>query len=173
MLQKYNTYRILRLFFDSPKKSFQLREISRILKLGLPSVKNHLEELEKEGFVEKKKGNIYDNYVAIREEKFKTYKKTDIIIRLFESGLIDYIDEEVSPDVIILFGSASRGEDIEQSDIDIFVLAKEKEINLDKFEKILKRKINVLFEHRIKNIPEELLNNISNGIVLRGYLKIK
>ena len=172
MLQKYNTYRVLRIFFDSPTKQFQLRELSRLLNLGLPSVINHVVELEKEGFIRKEKGNVYKSYIANKEERFKVYKRTDILIRLFESGLIDYIDEEFSPDVILLFGSASRGEDIETSDIDIFVLAKERDLNIDKFEKILKRKINVLFEINVKDIPKELLNNISNGIILRGYLKI-
>ena len=45
-------------------------------------------------------------------------------------------------------------------------------IDLRKYEKILKRKINILFERNVSNIPEELLNNIINGIVLYGYLKV-
>ena len=56
MLQN-NKYRILELFFDSPTKKFQLREISRLVKLGLLSVINHIKYLEKEKFIKKEEGN--------------------------------------------------------------------------------------------------------------------
>ena len=172
MLQDYNTYRILGLFFESPTKHFQLREISRMIKIGLPSVKAHVEKLERNELITKTKGNIYDSFVATRNDKFKLYKRNDIMIRIHESGLLEYLVNELSPDVIVLFGSASKGDDIEQSDIDIFVLAKEKKLKLYKFEKVLKRKINILFENKMKNIPKELISNIINGIVLYGYLEV-
>lgn len=172
MLQNYNTYKILQLFFDSPTKLFQLREISRLVELGLPSVINHVKKLEKDGFVKKEKRWVYESYIANKVDKFKLYKRNDVLLRLYESGLIGYIDEQLSPNVIVLFGSASRGEDIESSDIDLFILAKEKEINFKKYENKIKRKINPFFEEKISDIPKELLNNIVNGIVLKGYLEV-
>ncbi|MBI5332050.1 MAG: nucleotidyltransferase domain-containing protein [Candidatus Aenigmarchaeota archaeon] len=172
MLQNYNTYRIVSLFFDSPTKHFQLREISRMIRIGLPSVKAHVEKLETAGLIRKTKGNIYDSFVATRNDRFKLYKRNDVMIRIHESGLLEYLVDELSPDVIVLFGSASKGDDIEHSDVDIFVLAEDKKLKLDKFEKILKRKINILFENKIKNIPKELMSNIINGVVLYGYLEV-
>lgn len=173
MLQNYTTYRILQLFFNSPTKLFQLREISRLIKLGLPSVINHVKKLEKQGFIKGVKNTIYTSYTANKTERFKLYKKNDILLRIYESGLIDYLDNELSPDAIVLFGSASRGEDIEKSDIDLFILAKEKDLKLKKYENQLKRKIKPFFEEKLINLPKELLNNIINGIVLKGYLKVK
>ena len=173
MLQNYNTYRIMQLFFDQPTKLFQLREISRMAKLGLPSAINHVKKLEKDGFVKKEKKSVYESYTANKEsDKYKLYKKNDIILRLNDSGFIQYLTDNTTPNAIILFGSASRGEDIETSDVDIFVLAKEEKLNLSGFEKYIKRKINVYFESNIRRMGREFLNNIVNGTKLYGYLKV-
>lgn|SRR3989338_1509696 len=173
MLQNYNIYRILQLFFDQPTKLFQLREISRIADIGLPSAINHVKKLEKYGFVKKEKKSTYQSYIANKEsEKYKLYKKIDIVLRLNESEFAEYLIKNTTPNAVILFGSASRGEDIESSDVDIFVLAKEEVLDLRKFERLTKRKINLYFEPNIKNLSKELLNNIINGIKIYGYLKV-
>lgn len=172
MLQNYNPYKILQLFFDYPTKAFQLREISRITKIGLPSVRNHAKTLESLGFIKKQKGTVYEAYVANRDEKFFTYRRNDILAKLYESKLIEHIVDKFLPNTIVLFGSCARGQDIETSDVDLFVQAKEEKIDLREFEVKLKREINLLFENDIKDIPNELMNNIINGIVIYGYLKV-
>lgn len=172
MIQKYSTYSILRLFFDYPTKRFQLREISRMLKMGFPSVKIHITELERQGFIKKNDKGIYQSYVSSRSDVFKLYKRNDILLRLHESKLVYFLSETFAPDAIVLFGSASRGEDIETSDIDLLIVAKEKDVDLKKFEKKLNRKISLHFEEDVPKIPKELLNNIINGIVVSGYLKV-
>jgi len=178
MLQKYNKYKVLKIFFEDPKPEgigFQLREISRKIKLAPVSVKNYLEELEKEGMIKKSKHRIhkFPVYYANREnEKFLFYKKIDNIITLEESGLIDYLDDECTPDTIILFGSAARGEDLKNSDIDLFLQCEERDLNLKTFEKKINRKINPFFSENFNKLSKELKNNILNGIILKGYLKI-
>jgi len=172
MMQDYTRYCILRLFFDYPTKHFQLREICRMLKLGMPSVRNHVKELERQNFVKKEKRGVYGSYTSSKNDLFKIYKRNDILLRLHESGLVNFLADKFIPDAIVLFGSASRGEDIESSDVDLLVIAKEKEVDLKKFEGKLKRKIALHFEEKISGVPKELLNNIINGIVLYGYLKV-
>lgn len=172
MIQNYIRYRILQLFFDFPTRYFQLREMCRLLDLGMPSIRNHVKKLEKEGFVKKEKRGVYESYVSARNEIFKLYKRSDILMRIQGSGLIEFLEDAFTPDAIVLFGSASRGEDVESSDIDLFLVAKEKEVNLKKFEGKLGRKITLHFEENISKIPKELLNNIINGIVIHGYLKV-
>ena len=90
---------------------------------------------------------------------------------LLESGLIKFIEEKFMPKSIILFGSYRRGEDIENSDIDIFVECKEKKLNLDKFERKLNRNIQLHFKENFNLYPKELKNNIMNGIVVGGFLE--
>jgi|TARA_Y100000310_G_scaffold345857_1_gene471568 predicted nucleotidyltransferase len=138
----------------------------------MPSVTLHIKRLVKEDLIEKIEEGIYPSYIATNNEIFKLYKRNDIIIRIHESGLTEFLEGEFTPDAIILFGSASRGEDIENSDIDLLIISKKKPVNLMKFEKKLNRKINILYESSTKNLPNELLNNIINGIVIYGYLKV-
>ena len=172
MLKNCTAYRILQMFFDSPTRRFQLREISRKARLGLPSVRNHVRMLEREGFVKRNTEGTYPCYTASGSDRFRLYRRNDAIIRLHESGLLEFLADEFVPDAIVLFGSVSRGEDIETSDIDLFLVAREKEVDLKKFEDKLKRKISLHFGERPSRLPNELLNNIINGIVVYGYLGV-
>lgn len=177
MLQNYNKWKVLEVFFDEPlaEGGHQLREISRKVKLAPLSVKNYLMELKSEGLILEKKNRIqgHPTYWANREnELFLLYKKTNTILKLKESGLLDYLYDSCLPQVILLFGSAARGEDTEQSDIDLFLQASPVKLNLTKYEKILKREINLFFEEDFPQLSKELKNNLLNGIILKGYLKV-
>jgi len=173
MLQNYSRYRVLQEFFDFPRKGFQMREVSRRVKLAQVSVINHLKALQKEGLIIKEKKGVYAAFRANREnEYFKALKLQNLLLRIHTSGLSSFLDEKLKPNCIVLFGSASRGEDTETSDIDIFIQSEEAKINLYKYEKTLNRKINLLFEPKLTALSKELLNNIINGQVLYGYLKV-
>ena len=162
----------MELFFDEPVKHFQIRGISRMTGIAVTSVKNYLQELEKERLVQKIKGDIYNSYVANLDQRmFKVYKQQNMIIKIHATGLIDYLEEKLHPKTIILFGSVRKGEYTKTSDIDIFIHGKKKTINLNLFEKSLKHTINLFFEEYLNNLSEELFNNIINGIKLSGYLK--
>ena len=91
---------------------------------------------------------------------------------MHQSGLISYIYDSCLPNVIILFGSASKGEDLDESDIDLFVLSREKKLDFTKYEKLLNREIALFFEENFSKLSPELKNNILNGIILKGYLKV-
>ena len=173
MLQNYSRYKILQEFFDFPRKDFHMREISRRTKISQSSVTNHLKNLLKEGFILKEKKGIYPAFISNRDNlRFRIYKKFGLLLRLHETGLIDYIYDSCFPNSIILFGSSSKGEDIEESDLDIFVQAKTKKLNLKKYEKLLNRRITIFFEDNFLKLSSELKNNILNGIILKGYIKV-
>ena len=176
MIQKSNRYKVLKVFFDNPLPSdgYQLREISRITGLGLPSVTKYLNELVASDLIIKKPQRVqgYPRYWANRESTdFKLLKKQDMALSLHESGLINYIEEACSPAAVVLFGSASRGEDLADSDVDVYVQCSEKQLKLEEYEKKIKRKINIFFEKEFKKLSKELKNSIVNGRVLKGYLE--
>ena len=172
MLQNYNRYRILQEFFDYPKKDFLIRQLSRKVKLAQVSVINHLAALIKDGLVIKENKGIYPSFRANTEnEDFRLLKQQNLIWRIRKSDLISYLDDTIKPTCVVLFGSASRGEDTENSDIDLFPQSGESDINVEKYENALNRKISILFESDIRKLGKELLNNILNGHVLYGYLK--
>jgi len=167
-----NREKILELFFLYPTKGFHMREISRITKISYPSVRKHLLELEKKKIITRKKGIQFDTFVAADSELFRIMKRNYLLLKLYTTGLIEFLERNFSPDAIILFGSAANGYDVEESDIDLFLIANEKKVDLSRFEKRLKRRISLHFSEDLRKLSKELLNNIINGIVLYGYLKV-
>ncbi len=136
MFKNNNTYKILKIFLENPTTKFGLREISRMVSLAPASVKKYLQTLEKEKLVETTTIKNSPAYIANRDEqKFKTSQKLSIIYELEESGLIDYLWTKICPETIILFGSYSKGEATEESDIDLFLITKRQEIDISKFQK--------------------------------------
>lgn len=172
---KNNKKTILELFFDFPNENFHLRQISRKTKIAITSVRNYLRELLQEKLVVQVHSGIYPCFKSNRDDDdgiFKFYKKLNLLERLHSSGLIDFIFDNCSPNSIILYGSGSKGEDIESSDIDIFVESPEKKLDLKRFEKLLNREIHVLFKSDFSKLDSGLKNNILNGIILKGYVDV-
>ena len=91
---------------------------------------------------------------------------------ILESGLVELIEEKLTPKSLVLFGSYCRGEDDETSDIDLFLECKREGISADKFQQKLGRKIELHFSENFSLLPKELKNNIANGIVLSGFLEV-
>ncbi len=173
MFGKYNRYRVLKVFLDSPTREFGLREISRLVKLAPVSVLRYLREFEKEELIGKLEKNGKPIYKAEREnENFIFYKKLSILYELNDSNLIEFLWQKLAPQALILYGSYAKGEATENLDIDIFVIGKKKEIELDKFRNILGKEIHLMFDSDFKSIPKELKNNLINGIILKGYFNL-
>ncbi len=177
MLQNCSIIRIAEIFFDEPTKLHYLIEISKKSKLAHTSAKNHLTSLKKEGIikeiVEKRGKRNFPSYKAnLESQSYKQEKKIYNLSKLCDSELLSYLRDTFMPKAIILFGSYSHGEDIEESDIDIFIESKKQDLDLNKFENIFKRKIELHFNENFNNYPKELKNNIINGDILYGYLEV-
>ena len=175
MLQKSSMSRTADVFFVNPTKKHYLMDISRIIGLAHTSVKKNLDKLVKLGLiiasVEKKGDRKFPLYQAKLDNKtFKKYKIIYNISAILESNLIEFIEEKLIPKSIVLFGSYQRGEDIEKSDIDLFIECKKEELDISSFEKKLGRKIELHFNDNFDSYSKELKNNIINGIVLSGFL---
>ena len=158
----------------NPTKKMRVRQIEREVKLPLPSVIRYCRELEKEEILRKETISGVSTYSADRaSKKFLIAKRLFNIQSIFESGLADYMIKEYFNPVIVLFGSYSKGEDTEESDIDLYVeTPKKHEFKLQKFEKILNRRLQIFNYRNVKDIPNHnLSNNIINGITLNNFLE--
>ena len=176
MLQKSNMIRTAEIFFINPNKRYYLMDISKNIGLAHTSVKKNLDKLIKIGLIiesiEKRGKRGFPYYEANKDNKiFRKYKSIYNIYSILESGLIDFIEEKLTPKSIVLFGSYQRGEDIENSDIDLFIECKKEKLDIMMFEKKLKRKIELHFKENFISYSKELKNNIINGIILSGFLE--
>lgn len=173
MLQTCTIWKVAGVFFNEPTRYHYLIEISKKVKKAHTSVKKHLETLKKAGIItettEKKGKRTFPLYQANLDNKeYRHYKKIRNLEKI--NDLAQFLNDELMPKNIILFGSYARGEDIENSDIDLFLECKERKINLKRFEKLLNKKIQLHFKANFNEYSNELKNNIINGIVLKGYL---
>ena len=155
-------------------EKFSQREIAGILKVSPTAVANSLKRLLEGSFVTlEKTKNIH--FITLNRDNGKAIelKRAENLRNVYLSGLSDYLHITLAGSTIILFGSYSRGEDTLASDIDIAVMGrKEKPLQIEEYEKLLHRKINIQFYSSWKNIHEHLKNNILNGIVLHGGVEL-
>jgi len=168
MIQKCNYLRVLEVFFIEPTMIHFIKEISKKIALAPVSVRNYIEDLQNENLIRKKEAKPFNGFVANREsEKFTFYKKVYNIYTLRE--LTEFLVSEYYPKVIIVFGSYSRGEDVESSDIDLFLLSKsKKDVELKIFEKKLHREIHVIAVNDVKKLDNKLIKKIYGGVTLYG-----
>ncbi|MBI2125664.1 nucleotidyltransferase domain-containing protein [Candidatus Woesearchaeota archaeon] len=176
MLQKCSIFNVAGVFFREPTQDHYLLEISKKADLSHTSTKICLQTLIKLSIIkesiEKKGSRKFPIFRANLNSKiYKHYKKIYNLLELQNSGLIEFLKDSLMPKCIVLFGSYQRGEDVEDSDIDLFLECKEEKVDLSKFAKMLNRNIQLHFKEHFKRYPDELKNNIINGMVVEGYLE--
>ena len=160
----------LKPFFEDCYRRVNIREYARIRKISPPSASKLLGELMKEGLLKMKKDRNYIFYYANKDSaQFVLLSRIFWIEKFKKSGLVEHLEKELINPTAIVFGSFSKAEITEKSDIDlaIFTLSKNK-LNLEAFEKKLGRKIQSFRFKNREDTGKELLNNILNGFALTG-----
>ena len=170
MITKDNNYKVMKIFFTYPEKSFHIRELARLVNLSSAGVIKIVKRLKKEGLLTSKKIKMVEE-VSIKGEKFYILKKSYNLFSLYDSGFVSFLkDFYEEPEAIVVFGSYADGTDNSKSDIDVAIITKKEDVpNIIKFEKKLKRRINLI---SISKVTQKFKNALANGIVLNGYLKI-
>jgi len=171
----FKNLNILKLFFEEPTKEFNVREVARILKISPATASKELKNLEKKGVLKERKERLLNLYKANLEDSL--YRDTKIFYNLRkikDSGLLKELNRFYLKPTIVLFGSCAHGIDTETSDFDLLIVSeKTKEFpNIKKFEKKIKRRIQLFIVKDIKDLKNEhLINNVLNGITVQGKIK--
>jgi len=121
-----NKQKILKFLTQNPSQSLMTSEIIKSTKISKAGANIVLRELVKTDLVKRSiKGKTHLYQVDFHDPLVKQFKVMGSVVELYP--LIKKI-ENLSQQ-IILFGSASRGENLEDSDIDLFILTRaEKEV---------------------------------------------
>lgn len=167
MVQKSSYEKTLEVFFVEPTSIHFIKEISRKTNIAPTSIRKNIKILLEENLIIKKDAKPFSGFVANRDNKeFIFLKRVYNLFSLRE--LKEYIEKNIFPPIFLVFGSYSLGEDIESSDIDLFMVSKSKKIDLSRFEEKLNREINIMIVDSIKKIEKPLQKKLYNGIVLCG-----
>ena len=146
-------------FFKHPSATPHLRELARKCNISPAATVYVTKQLIKEKVLaQEKKGPLT---IFTTGEQFTQKKRIWNLEQLYKT---DIIQQLLPAQAIIVFGSFSRGEDWEESDIDMAVIQPKKNVSYNK--KIANRTVQVLPITR--KLPKELQNNILNGIPLYG-----
>ncbi len=168
---------ILKPFFEEPNRKFSIRELSRILKVNHTTVRQYLIKLAKDGFLSATQEGVYSFYQFALSKKSLNLKLYYNLEKIRKSNLIEDLEKSYDLPIIALFGSYASAMDDITSDMDICLISNiEKEFQLEKYEKILNRKVSLhkftrkSWDKAKKSNPN-LINNICNGIILSGELE--
>src|SRR3989338_3000350 len=130
-----NWNNIANLLYEYPGKEWKVRELSAKANMPLTTVHRTLQSMRKTGFINERNALIVNQYTKF----LKTFHMID---KLFSSGLLEFLQQELVPSCIIIFGGVRKGEYDADSDIDLFVeTTKEKKVDLSVFEKKLNHPI--------------------------------
>jgi len=167
---------IFRLLTVKTGERLNQREIARFLDVSPTAVAKALPLLEKEGLVKIEKSKSMNlNFIFLNRDSHKViqFKRAENLKILYESGLVEFLQETHPGCLVILFGSFSKGEDTVKSDIDLAVIgSKGKKIELREFEKRMEKEIRINYYSSLKEIKKELKENLFNGIVLSGSIEL-
>jgi len=138
---------LLALYFTNPNKKYYLRELERLLNFSVGNIRRELIKLESTGlFLSENKGNLVYYYLNQSYPLFEEFKsiifKTSGAPKMLQNSL-----EKFNGIVhAFIYGSFAKGEEKEDSDIDLLIIG---EVNEDKLievisnlERRLQREIN-------------------------------
>ena len=113
--------KLLELMLFNQDREFHLREISRIIKTSPRYVSIELEKLEKINLVDMhKKGNL--NIYSINKECIILNELKQIFLKTEYVGELLRAELEGKVDYALIFGSFAKGEEKENSDIDLLII---------------------------------------------------
>ncbi|MFP4402750.1 MAG: nucleotidyltransferase domain-containing protein [Nanoarchaeota archaeon] len=133
--------KIYKVFFELQEPKLYYNQIKEHSKLSHSSLQNSIEKLKKSNIIEEEKTKS-NTFYKINDKKLFALKFSEIAITKFNklksniktplNNFLKHLPEEIY--TIILFGSASRGEEIKDSDIDLLIISNKKQ-NLSKNKK--------------------------------------
>lgn len=161
----------LKPFFEDNYRRISVREYARIIKVSPATASKLLEQCNADKLLNKEQDRIYTYYYANRENALFVQLLRIYWLQIFgKIRLTEYFEKELANPIVILFGSFAKAEINPNSDIDIAIFTNsKKKLDLEKFQKILKREIQTFIFKSINSVGnKELLPNILNGVIISG-----
>lgn len=175
------SFGIISLIFAYPHKAFHIRQLSKELDVSTTAIIEGVKILKDHNIITIEEGKVTKDIKAdIESKNYRSYKIAFNLYKLANCNFINKLVEYFhNPECISIFGSFAKGEDIEESDIDILIVStyekpktKEFEDIVKKFEKEINRTVNFHIQKSFSKSEDSFKNAVANGIVLHGYLKV-
>jgi len=173
--------KMLHWFFSYPNKEMSLNDLSSVLEISKTTAKRIISQLVNEDFLKIEILGKMWRISCNQDHKYNYSRKICYnLSMIYESSILREIYNSIeSPRAMILFGSYRKGDDTENSDIDIAV-----EVLGNGDPAIVELGVLPVFGYR-KDVPVNLhifsrnkvdlnlFSNIANGILLEGFLEVR
>ncbi len=168
-------YKITELFFNEASKYWHFKDIVKIAKVSENRANFWLKNLIKENIIlyNKEKGKMPYYTANFNDTNYKNKKKLYALEQFYETGFFKHL-ESLDAKIIVIFGSFSRADWHSNSDIDLFIIGNDNDLDIKKFENILHREIQLFTlkdKKEIKTMNPNLINNIVNGYFVKGEVQ--
>jgi len=176
LYQKIKQLSVFKLFLEHPHNNYYLRESARLLKMDPMTVKRALTLLVSDNILIRTKEKNQILYKAnIENPTFRHLKIAYNLAFLQKKLVVEFIKNHMNTVTsIILFGSYAKGENDEESDIDILIISLSKDKPIIELTKLLKHDVNLIsftpaqWSKQAKTNRAFYLDVILDGIVLYG-----
>lgn len=174
-LRKYQAINVLSYFLENPNLEIHIKELARKLKISPATSKRFCDLLSKEKIlIFEKKGNSIFFKLDNENSYVKELKRIFSLTHIRENWKNVFMDGIVS---IAVYGSFSSGDYSEDSDLDILIISRKK--NLDSsfildFQKKIKKEVNLakmtyIEWEKLKNQEDNFVQEIlKNHFVIQG-----
>lgn len=174
-IMKSKENKVMELFFNNPTKEWHFEEIVKEAKIARSKTNDWLKKFIKMKLIKKvkEKGNMpyyLSNYDFL---EYKHKKKLFGLNQLYKSGFLAHLNSLKKTNSIILFGSFSRSDWYEDSDIDLFIYGDPEGLKIADYELKLNRDIQLFIcqnPQELSKLGKGLIKHIIKGNLIKGNL---
>ncbi|MCK5630809.1 MAG: nucleotidyltransferase domain-containing protein [Nanoarchaeota archaeon] len=164
---------VLEMFFNHPGRHWHFIELSKMLNLAQSKLDKWLKRFQEQGIILKiKDKDRMPYYISNHENPSYRYKKRIFALnKLYNSGFLNHLASLKKVKSVIIFGSFSRSDWSEESDIDLFVYGNPEGLDIGKYELELHHDIQLFVSQNkkeLKKMGSALLRNIIKGDLIKG-----
>lgn len=165
---------VLMLFLSS-SRHWHFNEIMKKANISRPQLVQWLSRFQRDGIIKrvKPKGKMPYYMQNFDNPNFQQRKRFFTLKLLAESGLLKHLTSLKDAKVVILFGSFSRSDWHDDSDIDIFIYGNDEDFEQGKYELKLKRDIQVHAAKTRKDLKriDKMIPYILMGDFIKGSIE--
>jgi len=166
---------VLKLFFQQPAKEWHFEEIVSAAEITRSKATLWLKKFRGEGLIRKikKKGRMPYYLADCISPSYQNRKRLFAFQEMYQSGFLTHLSSLEKAKTIIIFGSFTRWDWYEKSDIDLFIYGDSEGLKIAPYELKLHRDIEVFVcenEADLARYGSGLLQNIFKGTTIKGDL---
>jgi predicted nucleotidyltransferase len=173
--------KMLMLFFNYPSREWHFEEILKEGEITRSKATRWLKLFAKKSIIRRvKERSKMPYYISDYDSpSYQNKKRIFALSLLYDSGLLNHLSSLEDAKTVILFGSFSRWDWHESSDIDLFIYGNPIGLKLSSYEEKLGRDAQVFIcrdKKELYNLGDGLLRNIIKGDILKGdinFLEVK